>query len=344
MIEVKILPEKVLRYLNDDFETLDLNTYCDLNNILDKPRAVVVKAPYEFEAPVQLTLTDLNDVTFRRVYTIEKGGAALVKNLYPARIYRCRFRSCDGSEKVEEFCTQDKLPCMLDVDGLRNVRDFGGWKASGGKLKYKVLYRGSELNRVANHGIELTEEGRRVMAEEMHIITDIDLRNDKESLYITESPIGGHVKYYRKMVLGYMDMFKEEFNGTLKEIFEILSYRENYPVYIHCWAGADRTGTLLAVLKAALGVSYEDITRDHEVSTFSIFGVRGRCAKEFTYEEVFEHLKTEYPAATLEESAKRYLFEKVKISEETFSDIRSILIDEITLSNNFRFKEKFSAQ
>ena len=315
--------------MRDDFETLDLNAYCDLTNVLDKPRAVTVKAPSTCAGvyPVQLILTDLADASFQRVYHIDGADGVEVKNLYPGKTYVCRFVHADGRETKEEFCTETLLPCMLDIDGLRNVRDFGGWNAGDKKLKMKRIYRGSELNLVADHGIELTEEGRRVLVEEMGIQTDIDLRNDKEALYITKSPIGAHVQYHRKTVLGYMDMFKEEFNQALKDIFEILAEPSNYPVYIHCWAGADRTGTVLAVLKAALGVSYEEITRDHEVSTFSIFGVRGRCAEEFTYKEVFEHLKTIYPAETLEKQAQRYLFEKVGISKETFAKIQSILVE-----------------
>lgn len=330
MVEVKLIPEKVLRYLDDDFETLDLNSYCDLNNILDQSRSVKVKAPSMLEGnyPIRLTVKELKNPAFCKEYTIKNGQGIDVKNLYPGNVYVCEFVGSDGNVVTEEFCTQDRLPCMLDIDGLRNVRDFGGWNASGGKLRKRLIYRGSELNLVADHGIELTEEGRRVLTEEMGIKTDIDLRNEKEALYITESPIGSHVNYHRKTVLGYMDMFKEEFNETIKDILEILSEKDNYPVYVHCWAGADRTGTVLAVLKAALGVSYEEITRDHEVSTFSIFGVRGRCAKEFTYVEVFEHLKTVYSASTLEEQAKRYLFEKVGISKETFSKIRSILVED----------------
>ena len=329
MLEVKIIPEKVLRYLDDDFETLDLNAYCDLNNILDKPRSVKIKAPSAFKDnyPIRLSVKESKDPLFYREYVITGKEGVELKNCYPGRVYTCTFIASDGRGLEEEFCTQDKLPCLLDIDGLRNVRDFGGWKAKGGRLAEKILYRGSEMNLVGNHGIELTEEGRQVLVEEMMIKTDIDLRNDEEALHITESPIGNHVNYHRKTILGYMDMLKEEFNTTLKEIFEILSNKQNYPVYIHCWAGADRTGTILAILKAALGVSYEDITRDHEISTFSIFGVRGRCAKEFTYEEVFEHLKTVYPAETLEEQAKRYLFEKVGISKQTFSRIRSILVE-----------------
>ena len=329
MVKIQLIPDKVLRYLNDDFETLDLKAYYDLGNVLDKPKPVVLKTPSYFakDDVVEMTLTEIGDDGFLRKYVTRVGEELHVKNCYPDKTYVCRYVNGRGDVYEEEFATDEQLPCMLDIDGLNNVRDFGGWKADGGVLRQKTLYRGSELNLVGNHGIELTEEGRRTLVQELKIKTDIDLRNDEESLHITESPIGKHVGYYRKPILGYMDMLKEEFNVTLKEIFELLADRKNYPVYIHCWAGADRTGTLLAVLKAALGVSYEDITRDHEISTFSILGLRGRCAKEFTYVEVFEYLRTTYPAPTLQESAKRYLFEKVGVREETFVNICAALLE-----------------
>lgn len=107
---------------------------------------------------------------------------------------------------------------MLYVDGIRNVRDCGGWRAEGGFLREGILFRGSEMNLIGNHGIELTEQGRKTMCRELRIRTDIDLRNEEEAGHIAESPLGASVRYERKPVLGYMDLFKEEFNDTLREI------------------------------------------------------------------------------------------------------------------------------
>lgn len=319
-------PDKVRRYLADDFETLDLNAYYDPSDILDRPEPVVLRIPSEMTRSGIAFLFERGNPSFIRKYEWKSGEDAVVfYNLYPGRIYDVRFRS--GEKTAESsFCTEAELPCTLYVDGIRNVRDFGGWTAKNGVLREGLLYRGSEMNLIDNHGIELTEEGKRTMLKTLAIRTDLDLRNEKESGFLTESPLGAQIRYFRKPVLGYMDFFRRAVQHTVREIFEILANRENYPIYVHCWAGADRTGTLIALLKAALGVSYEDITRDFELSAFSVFGLRGRCNRDFTYCEVFEHLKSVYSAPSLCDSAIRYLFEKVGIKENTLNAIRSILV------------------
>ena len=60
------------------------------------------------------------------------------------------------------------------------------------------------------------------------------------------------------------------------EIFRVLANEKNYPAYLHCIAGADRTGTLIFLLHLLLGVSYEDALRQYEMTTFSPQGPRHR--------------------------------------------------------------------
>ena len=137
---------------------------------------------------------------------------------------------------------------MLNVDGLRNVRDFGGSNGRFGRLKQGLIIRGSEMNlirydsyeyvsngklirldntmditdkcvkSVLDHGIEITEKGKKTMLDELKIKTDIDLRFEKEAGYIEESPLGKTVAYRRLSLLGYMNMFKEEFIPTVRNI------------------------------------------------------------------------------------------------------------------------------
>ena len=121
--------------------------------------------------------------------------------------------------------------------------------------------------------------------------------------------------------------FQEQFNQRLKEIFKLLANPDSYPIYIHCWAGADRTGTVIALLKSALGVSFHDITRDFEISTFAKFGVRGRCNKDFTYVEVFEHLKNNYPGASLKAQARAFLIDRVGLEQKDLHNIEQILLE-----------------
>lgn len=54
---------------------------------------------------------------------------------------------------------------------------------------------------------------------------------------------------------------------TLSERIRLFCKRENYPVYMHCIGGADRTGSLAYVLLGVLGVDRHDLEVDWE-STF----------------------------------------------------------------------------
>jgi protein-tyrosine phosphatase len=48
-----------------------------------------------------------------------------------------------------------------------------------------------------------------------------------------------------------------------------LANEDNYPVVFHCRAGADRTGFLSYLINGLCGVSYENLTRDYELTTAS---------------------------------------------------------------------------
>lgn len=45
-----------------------------------------------------------------------------------------------------------------------------------------------------------------------------------------------------------------------------MAKKENYPVYLHCTHGMDRTGTVCYLLGAMLGVSEEDLMLDYKLS------------------------------------------------------------------------------
>lgn len=330
MREVNLLPDSVMAYMNNDFETLKLQEYFDPQNLCDKPLPVELYAPCLDGMPDAVTVyfglnEDLSDAQEFRLQSGQK--SVTVRNLFAGTEYFCKYVCPDGREYRESFITVPQAPRFIDVDGLRNVRDFGGWRAEGGRLRQGLIYRGSEMNLIADHGIQITPSGIDTMKNCLGIRSDLDLRSPSESGGITHSPLGKDVIYFRQPILGYMDMFKEEYIPALKEIFTFLARRENYPVYLHCWAGADRTGTLIALLKAALGVSYEDITRDLELSTFSMFGVRGRSNREFTYEEFFAHLKERHPSQSLQGSARSYLLDKVGVNRNDLLSIGQILID-----------------
>ena len=176
------------------------------------------------------------------------------------------------SSEVRSVTVKDTTVCWVDADGGDNIRDLGGWKTEDGKtVKYGLLYRGGCIDGYKG-GPQLTQAGRDVF-KQLGIKTEIDLRGSDVSA--VGSPFGG--KYFKTEITQYDYIFNSNTTkASLKSIFTVLSNRGFYPVYVHCNAGADRTGTFAFILNGLLGVSYEDLTRDFELTGFSGRGKRLR--------------------------------------------------------------------
>ena len=82
--------------------------------------------------------------------------------------------------------------------------------------------------------------------------------------------------------LGY-DGFIEEANfDNLVKVFELLADEKNYPVYIHCWGGADRTGCVAFMIESILGLSEEKLMQNFELTCLSNMGnVKNRDDEDF---------------------------------------------------------------
>lgn len=161
------------------------------------------------------------------------------------------------------FAATGKAGTLKPLDFLRyiqtntwNVRDLGGWACDGGTVKYGKLFRGGYV----------TSADRAVLVEQLGIQHELDLRGANEG-GLTVSPLGGDVRYtcaaaYAWYSLTPADAWKE----NLRCVFDAVTHNE--PVYFHCAAGADRTGTLACVLEGLLGMSQSDIDKDYELTTF----------------------------------------------------------------------------
>lgn len=186
------------------------------------------------------------------------------------------FWRVNGSD-ARTFMTEDAAPRWMEAGGLSNVRDMGAWKsADGRRIRQGLIYRGSELDR--HHAV--TGEGLRVLREEMGIRTDLDLRGEAVG-QLTSSPMGDDVAFVLIPTKPYAQFFQEEEYSVCKALFEVLADEKNYPIYYHCWGGADRTGTLALMLQAVLGVSEEDMLLDYELTSLSIWGDRSRRSELF---------------------------------------------------------------
>ncbi len=210
-----------------------------------------------------LTETESGETVFRQI----GGNTASVYNLYLGRSYTWRV----GNAEPRVFTVEDETPRWIFSEGTYNVRDIGGWKTPSGKIVPQGLaYRGCELDEFYH----LTETGLDTMRNTLHIRTDIDLRGESVNVR-TESPLGPDIRYEPFHMYAYCECISLG-KDVCRDIFDVLQDPSAYPVYIHCMAGADRTGTLVYLLQALLGMDEESMALDYELTTLSNLNAKSR--------------------------------------------------------------------
>ena len=165
------------------------------------------------------------------------------------------------------FASGGKAGTLTPLDTLRwirtrdssaeawNVRDLGGWACDGGTVKYGLLIRGGRISAA----------DRAVLVGQLGVQHEINLRgregrDPSDGEVATESPLGSDVWFtIADKAASYALTPVATWQLYLRCVFDAVTHRE--PVYFHCTAGADRTGTLACVLEGLLGMSQSDIER-----------------------------------------------------------------------------------
>lgn len=148
-----------------------------------------------------------------------------------------------------------------------NVRDLGGWACDGGTIKYGKLFRGGEFN----------PDDTDIFFGQLGIRHELNLRGKAEAdEYYAKEIAAGSVSM-RDVVPATIpenyvwytiaDAYKDSWRDILRCVFDCA--KRNEPVYFHCSAGADRTGTVACIIEAILGVSQGDIDKEYELTNFS---------------------------------------------------------------------------
>ena len=234
-----------------------------------------------------------------------------------------------NDSEVYCFTTEDILPRWIEVGGLTNVRDAGNWKTKYGcPIKQGLLYRGSEMN--IHHTI--TEEGKKVLCEDLQIKTDLDLRG--EGLELPASPMGENVNLV-VIPIGPYHLFMQNYRKECKELFELLCDESNYPIYYHCWGGADRTGTLAFLLGVVLGMSETDLFLDYELTSLAIWG--DRSCKSDLFQSFIRELQL-YAGKNISEQACNFLL-SCGVTLEQMQKLRHIFLgkEEYRLEADFSY-------
>ena len=222
---------------------------------------------------------------------------------YENPIYEDSFKIKDNELR---YVNVDGAQNMRDLGGWKTY--------DGKTVNYELLYRGANFNGSTLHtdlgtdiangcgSGKLTEKGKEQMRE-LGFQTEIDLRTPlSEDAYNTMKTLGtgrpsgegddggqwmkgaGWNDNLDNLLQADMnglmyehlvsDSFMVYYRNIIQKVFDRLARIENYPVYFHCNAGADRTGTYGFMLNGLLGVQYNDLTKDYQLTSYSNGGGR----------------------------------------------------------------------
>ena len=210
--------------------------------------------------------------------------------------------------------TVEETPRILSIDGIRNVRDIGGWLKTedGRSIKQGLLYRGTELDGMVKEEYKLSAIGKADMLDVLKIKSDFDLRAHNDS-----NPLGVNQKSFA--IPAYEGIFKDAGKNSVRLLFSELSKNTNYPVYLHCTYGCDRTGVMMYLLELILGVDDESAIKEYEFSSMSISGI----TREYLF-PVITGLDA-YEGRSIQEKAENYLL-SCGVTPEEISAIRDIFL------------------
>ena len=241
--------------------------------------------------------------------------------------------SADGTSEVSKtvvsvatFSTAESPRC-LKVAGVSNTRDIGGWETADGKrVKQGMIYRGGKLE-------DITDEGKDFFLYNLNIMTDLDLRTPGEGGAGSVSPLGRGVNYINldgRYYTGSKGINNEEGKKIFADEIRLFANPDNYPIYIHCSLGRDRTGTLVFVLQSLLGVSKNTMMMDYELSVFSVTGtmdnasvsaIRNNITSTYNYISGFD-------GDSFSEKTENYLL-SIGITPEEIQTIKDLLLEEV---------------
>ena len=190
-------------------------------------------------------------------------------------------RTCDCQDRkrpvqspVYSFVTEDLAPRWIMLQGLTgNIRDLGGRIGSGGRrIRQGMIFRGTRFEENSIDGIvpgesRLTVQDVNYLRDTLGIKTDLDLRMEYEVANAKQSQLGPDVRYVQRSSEGYKRIFGHGKKIMAENFREFLDER-NYPIYFHCAAGADRTGSLAYVLNGILGVDRHGLETDWEATFY----------------------------------------------------------------------------
>jgi len=280
-----------------------------------------------------LKIGESENLSDARSYKALNKGITL-NNLYAGTHYYYQVIANYVDKTVEsevfDFVTAD-LPRTISIDGISNTRDIGGYKTLDGtqRVRQGMVYRGAAID-------NLSDEAKETMLETYGIKTDLDLRGQLKA-----SPLGDSVNFVNVSAPHYAQkhapnaIFRESYKEALVTAIRTFADEENYPIYMHCQIGRDRTGTLAFLINALLGVEEVDLQLDYELSFLSQSGCadfkEGITPSTFMgdpFWSLYHYIDNYKEEGTLSEKTEQFMLD-IGITSEEIASIKAIMLEDV---------------
>ena len=174
----------------------------------------------------------------------------------------------------------------LPVSGTYNLRDVGGYRATGGSVRRNRLLRSDALH-------QLDADGRRALVE-LGVRRIVDLRDpwevadapsrlDGMDVDVVHLPLFGTTAPRQLAALStdldeLYDLMVVQRAGNLARAVRAVA-EPDQTVLVHCTAGKDRTGVVVALALLAVGVDQADVVADYTATEENLRGEWSRVVR-----------------------------------------------------------------
>ena len=288
---------------------------------------------------------------------VAENNSATVRNLFVNTEYYWKVVAGEEESEVKTFTTDDYPRWMTcrsltgedDGRGIYNVRDNGGYMTESGKrVKQGLVFRGGEITTMSGSGHynTITPTAKKAFREDMGMVggVELDLRgaSDISDGYKANGfAENGDISYVQYAIKSYEQTFTQT-RSMVAPIFEILKEADQKHVYYHCFGGADRTGTIGFLLNGVLGVSYEDLVIDFELTSYSSINnehirnhLDGHQHQYDRWPALINQLKTDTTGgyawdndALLKDNIENFLVKACSVPQATIDTIRDIMLED----------------